>query len=161
MTKTCPKCSIAKPLGSFYPDKTRGTVRPVCKECTSEEGRAWRAANKERKAASDKKNREENIERRRATSLTYYYANKHKYVEATARRKAAKLRATPTWLTKEQLEEIAYIYELRKDASLLSDTEYHVDHIVPLQGKNVCGLHVPWNLQLLSKEENLAKNNRH
>lgn len=61
----------------------------------------------------------------------------------------------PAWLSAEDLESIAEWYRL---AASLGQT---VDHIVPLKGKNVCGLHVPWNLQLLDGPANSAKSNRH
>ena len=68
--------------------------------------------------------------------------------------------ATPVWLTAEQRKQIRNIY---KEAQLLAKEtgqKYAVDHIVPLMGKEVCGLHVPWNLQILTFEENLRKSNK-
>ncbi len=160
MTKICPKCQVDLPLGSFYQDKTRGTVRPVCKICTSKEGQSWRKTNKERKITKDRAYREENKEKIAGYQKVYYQANKPKYLENFFRRKSAKLKASPPWLSQEHLDEISYIYSLRQEVNSLSDYEYEVDHIIPLQGKVVCGLHVPWNLQLLPKEENRAKSNK-
>lgn len=71
-----------------------------------------------------------------------------------ARRRATILHAMPPWLTPEQLEEMRAIYA-RAPAG------HDVDHIIPLRGKTVCGLHVPWNLQYLPTAANRAKGNRH
>ena len=71
----------------------------------------------------------------------------------TAKRRAQKLHAMPNWLTKQQKEEISLMYKIA------IETDRHVDHIIPLLGKTVCGLHVPWNLQLLLPRENLVKSN--
>jgi hypothetical protein len=71
----------------------------------------------------------------------------------TAKRRAQKLKATPPWLTVAQLLEIEEFYRNRPAG-------FHVDHIVPLQGENVRGLHVPWNLQYLPALENIKKSNR-
>lgn len=68
-------------------------------------------------------------------------------------RRAVKKQAIPKWLSKAHKEEIRKIYRQRPSG-------FHVDHIVPLSSKLVCGLHVPWNLQYLPAVENLRKSNR-
>lgn len=77
------------------------------------------------------------------------------------RRRSQKLNATPKWLTPEQLTQIEYLYWLSRDLEIVSGQKYHVDHEVPLRGKKVCGLHVPWNLRVIPAEINLSKGNRY
>lgn len=79
------------------------------------------------------------------------YLAKRRHYEAL--RRARKLQATPKWLTKEQLEEIKLIYRNCPEG-------HHVDHIMPLRGKESCGLHVPWNLQYLPGIVNKMKSNK-
>ena len=67
--------------------------------------------------------------------------------------------ATPKWLSQEQKQQIVAIYEHMRDCRAVTGEEYHVDHIVPLRGENVCGLHVPWNLQVLPAYVNITKSN--
>lgn len=77
--------------------------------------------------------------------------NDKKYYERYARKRAKKLLACPSWVN---INDLSKIY---RECPI----GYHVDHIVPLQGKNVCGLHVPWNLQYLPAKENIIKKNKH
>lgn len=90
----------------------------------------------------------------------YYGLNSPDYVARANKRRAAKLNASPKWLTKEQIEQIKELYTCARMFKLYTGEEYHVDHIVPLQGENVCGLHVPWNLQVIPAKENLSKSNK-
>jgi hypothetical protein len=71
----------------------------------------------------------------------------------TAKRRANKLKATPKWLTESQNEQMRLFYKNCPEG-------FEVDHIIPLQGKEVKGLHVPWNLQYLNKSENRRKSNK-
>lgn len=89
----------------------------------------------------------------------YQKENADVIARISAKRRARKVKATPKWLTEEHFTMINNFYKEAK--SLSSDAcKYHVDHIVPLQGKDVCGLHVPWNLQILPASENLKKSNK-
>lgn len=99
--------------------------------------------------------REKNKKKIKVYNARWERENQGKANARTARRRAALLTATPPWLTRSQHEEMQNIY---RDAIKKILT---VDHIIPLKSETVCGLHVPWNLQLLSKSENCSKGNRY
>jgi hypothetical protein len=92
--------------------------------------------------------------------ILYSIRNRHILTALHAKRRARKLNATPDWLTVDDFEHIQEFYTIAKMFKLYTGQDYHVDHIVPLQGENVCGLHVPWNLQVLTATDNLSKSNR-
>jgi hypothetical protein len=75
-------------------------------------------------------------------------------------RKVSVKQATPSWLNELQKAAIDQMHWLARDLEITSGYTYQVDHIVPLRGKDVCGLHVPWNLQILPSDINLSKGNR-
>jgi 5-methylcytosine-specific restriction endonuclease McrA len=90
----------------------------------------------------------------------YYAGHVSKFRAKLAKRRAAKLEATPPWLTAEQFAKIEAVYAEAKRLEVADGVKRHVDHIYPLQGKTVCGLHVPWNLQILTSAANLRKSNK-
>ncbi len=104
--------------------------------------REWARENPERKKQMDKEWRENNRPKTRAMH---------------SRRRAAERNATPSWLTKEQHLQIIAVYEEAERLTIETGILHHVDHIVPLRGKNVSGLHVPWNLRAIPASENLSK----
>ena len=108
-----------------------------------------------------KERRNSNFEKLKEYGKQYRKANPDKRNAIRAKRNAKKLQATPPWLTKGHLSDIRMYYTESKALEKATGIKHHVDHIVPLQGKNVCGLHVPWNLQVLTASENSAKGNHH
>lgn len=130
--------------------------------------REWRAANPEKRKAYKKVYAEKkpdaavNYSRRYRTEQSakvkaaykkWCTENQGRVNYLRAKRRAAQRQAQPPWLTAEQKKEIADLYVLAREKGM------QVDHIVPLTHKRVCGLHVPWNLQLLTKSENYRKHN--
>ena len=79
----------------------------------------------------------------------------------SAKYRALKLQRTPKWLSKAQYKEILGFYSRCREISDRTGVKHEVDHIVPLRGKRVCGLHVPWNLQIITKAENAKKGNKY
>jgi hypothetical protein len=135
----------------------------------------WRAENKERKSIADKKWKDANKQKRaeidrlwvesnrelvRQYKKKWQDDNKAYMAEYHARLRSLRLQRTPLWLTKEDIEKIRNIYELAIKKTKETGTFWHVDHIVPLQGKNVSGLHVPQNLRVITADENRRKSNK-
>ena len=103
--------------------------------------------------------REDNQDKYKETLRTWYKLNRHKSRANSLKYLSSKKCATPPWITDSQREEMEQFHWLAEDLFKVSGQRYHVDHIVPLQGKNVCGLHVPWNLSVLPEDINIAKRN--
>ena len=153
--------------------KTKG----VCVECMKED---WVVDNEKRKekpkseaarAAGKRyyeRNREAVIARAAARpheevriyKEKYKIANPELYKALTSVRKRRHRNATPPWVTKEQKLQIRQLYLEAQRLTKLTGERYVVDHIVPLINDAVCGLHVPWNLRVMTQEENLKKSNK-
>jgi 5-methylcytosine-specific restriction endonuclease McrA len=171
--KHCSKCKEIKLLENFGIDITRGSnLYKYCKICKNKDSVVWRKDNPEKV----KEYRLTNLDTIKKTQKEYYIVNSDKIKETVknyrtanpdkinalkAKHRASKVQATPKWLTKEQRKEILAFYSKAKQLEQETGIKYHIDHIVPLQGKNVCGLHVPWNLQVIPSAENLRKGNRY
>ena len=158
--KKCACCNNILSIDKFGFDKQRYSKNnPYCINCTISKSTKWNKNNKDKRAKILSKYAQNNRHITRAAGKKWRKNNLDIDAAKTARRRAGKLQATPNWLTKNHLIEIADMYWCAKESERILGYKHHVDHIVPLQGENVCGLHVPWNLQVLTAEENIRKSN--
>lgn len=154
----CNKCGKSLDSTSFH-SNGRGGLRKTCKICVNNQCKEYRESNHDKVKLKNEKYRKNNKELLRLKSKRHYALNKHMYAEAEARRRSLKQKATPRWLSVSQRKEIRSLYWLAQDLAKVTGEVYHVDHVVPLKHEKVCGLHVPWNLQILPKDLNYAKSN--
>jgi hypothetical protein len=166
MLKVCVRCLCEKDITLFSPaDTCKDGHRNYCKACQKKAKDAWRARNKEHHNAKGKAWVLANPEKRKESRRNSTARNKHKYENlsrkwkkenkdrvnlSTAMRRRKIRQATPLWADKELIKQF-YVEALRSNLE--------VDHIIPLRGKSVSGLHVHTNLQLLTKSENSSKGN--
>lgn len=169
----------------------RYAVSKKCVICATEAALAWNEANKAKHRANMRAYAARNPEKRRAVvaawrkanpdkvkvlHASWRAANPEKYLNISrtwkqrnpahrrakaAERRAMKLQRTPAWLTADDFAAIKAIYAEAAEKIAATGLCWHVDHIVQLLGKNVSGLHDPWNLQVIPGSENMRKGNRH
>ena len=108
-----------------------------------------------RKASAKYDKTERGRKSKKLRNKRYFATDRGKVVNRakTAKYDAAKIQRVPIWMSNEELKRIQFFY-------VKCPKGCDVDHIVPLQGKNVSGLHVLSNLQYLTKEENGRKGNK-
>jgi len=145
--KLCSKCGEILPQTRFTINKShQDGLESSCKTCRG----VYTINNKEKILEYSKVHYELNKYTIKQQHREYYYNNKYLFNAKAAKRRATKVQATPNW---GNLIAIKEIYRTCPEG-------YHVDHIVPLQNKLVCGLHCEFNLQHLPIKENLSKGNR-
>lgn len=114
----------------------------------------------ERKRARERQKYKERKDYFSEKNRKYRMQNPQKFAFHASKSRRGKKFATPEWLSSDQLNQIERFYEHARDCTITVGEKYQVDHMVPLKGKNVCGLHVPWNLQVLPSDMNISKGNK-
>lgn len=179
MIKVCSKCKQSKPFECFSADNSKKAnkdgLRSQCKKCRSEQNVIWHEKNKLRSLENSRDWKKKNPEKVKLYSKHWIENNLDKHAEnnkkwkknnkaancaIAARYRASKLKSTPSWLSAIHLAQIQEFYDLAEARTVQSGIEYHVDHIYPLQGDGCNGLHVPWNLQVITAKENISKKNK-
>jgi hypothetical protein len=175
--KQCKTCKEIKNISLFAKhSSTKDRLQQSCKECDNARNREWYKRNKEYKLEYCKEYREENKEVVTERGKKYYQNNREKVLQyqknyrdsdkskgaaKAARRRSRLLKRTPKWLTKEEFGLIEAKYAIARWLSEVVGIPYEVDHIIPLQGKYVSGLHTPDNLSIIKAKENREKGNKY
>ena len=182
--KTCTKCGIEKEPTEFHKNKTGlNGLRGDCKSCKNEYRKEYHFRNKERESDANKKYRVENSEKIKEYRIKtrvhkagynkkwakdnkplinffqreWAEKNPEKVRERAMRRSLATKGQCPAWAN---LDKIREFYAVAKQLTETHGTKFEVDHIIPLRGKYVTGLHVETNLQIITQMANGRKGNR-
>jgi hypothetical protein len=163
--KTCTNSECKQinpqPFTEFHKRKAaKGGLSTRCRTCDNIRTNGWAIKNRERSNAAKDRWRFANQEQVTAQIKRWEENNPGKKAVQVRKYQATKLNATPKWLTKEQRLEMQAFYVEAARLTKETGIPHEVDHIEPLQGKNVRGLHVPWNLQILQRPLNRRKGNK-
>jgi len=181
-TKFCVKCQCTKDADSFYANKrmkdglntfcivchkadniarkAKNRADPAFKQSESQYKKDYRQRTTEQRAAYMKEWRDKNLE------YTYQYAKQYRQDNKafinflSQNRKIAMMQRTPLWLGTEEMWMIEEAYQLAALRTKVFGFPWHVDHIIPLRGKTVSGLHTPQNLSVIPGIANMKKTNK-
>lgn len=159
-TKACTKCGVVKPLTEFYRDRTKGDgYRGQCKACDRPAAKKYYDTNADELNRKCRESYYENHADRTAQQKEYRQTARGRaaHIAKANARRAAKLQRTPAWA---DMEAIKSLYEESARLQDLTGIEFHIDHVIPLQGELVSGLHVETNLQVIPAALNVRKSNK-
>jgi len=159
----CKECVKAQARAWYAANKKRKTKnskkwyennREYCLAKASDNGKIYRRENKQavKQQRSDwyQANRDAKLKK----NAEWKSNNRHKLTAYAAKRRAMLINAMPVWI---DIAEIEFLYQERDRLTAETNIIHHVDHIIPINGVNVCGLHVPWNLRVIPAIDNLKK----
>jgi len=185
--KICSCCKLGKEVVRFYSDKSKSDLLSTqCKDCINQKqkspharalaneirkkrykvrkeeflarNKVWREENQKLVNALSRDWTERNRERRRKIATDWQKRHPEKVAAATRRRQAAAQRACPSWAIEFFIREAYHLAKLRERHV---GGSWHVDHVVPLRNKLVCGLHTHSNIQVIPAVANISKSNRY
>ena len=173
---TCIGCNETKPAKEFYKSTTKKNgLCSYCKDCDSietmdwqkkfpekanEKGRAWSSKNREYEHKRQKDYRNSNKGKEAKRGKEYRETFPEKNAAKTAKRRSAKLERIPSWSNEADLKAIKKIYARCKRINKLTGVEHQVDHVIPLQGDSISGLHHSTNLAIIPAALNASKSNK-
>lgn len=162
MCRQCSVCGVAKPFtGEFFHLKYGKPIGKICRSCLNM-AQNVRRSNPEVRLAANKCSRDYWNSHKKERSIknnNWKKLNRGKANFWERNRQLAELQRTPAWVDADELFLISEAYALAILRTELTSVAWHVDHVIPLRGKRVSGLHVPLNLAVIPAIDNMRKHN--
>jgi len=155
--KECSKCKEKKNFTEFYRRKERNGYKSHCKSCESEHKKEYYKKNKAHIRSRNDQWKKDNPDKHNKNFRKWRINNLDIMNAHCSAARAKRIKRYVDWADSQYIKDL---YRNAKEASKIFGIDYEVDHVIPLQGKYVSGLHVEDNLQILPSFENRTKSNK-